>query len=56
MASGGIKSQLTGFYDKIHSDGVQNVQWGSCSAPLTVTVFMIMSMGKKQLFKRPFQP
>lgn len=44
MASGGIKSQLTGFYDKIHSDGVQNVQWGSCSAPLTVTVFMIMSM------------
>lgn len=42
--SPGIKSQLTGFYDRIHADGVRNVQWGSCSAPLTVTVFMIMSM------------
>lgn len=42
--SGGIKRQLTGFYDRIHADGVQNVQWGSCNAPLTVTVFMIMSM------------
>ena len=41
----GIQRQLTGFYDRIHADGVQNVQWGSCSAPLTVTVFMIMSMG-----------
>jgi len=40
----GIQRQLTGFYDRIHADGVQNVQWGSCSAPLTVTVFMIMSM------------
>jgi len=42
--SGGISNQLTGFYDQIHAEGVQNVQWGSCSAPLTVTVFMIMSM------------
>ena len=43
--TGGIQRQLAGFYDRIHADGVQNVQWGSCSAPLTVTVFMIMSMG-----------
>lgn len=34
----------TNFYEQIHAEGVTNVQWGSCAAPLTVTVFMIMSM------------
>lgn len=37
------QDQLNELYERIE-DGIDNISWGSCAAPLTVSIFMLFSL------------